>query len=323
MISFGTFRRSLCGIGLVLITSFVASATAQVEGPQPTRVLVRAEGKGDAGTSLRQSDFKVEIDGKDRQVTRVTPLIVQPGLSGSGGAQQVEVAVLLDDGLRSNFDVNLKDLDRFVANTVSATTAVGLGYMRNGGAYFPQSFTHDPEVVKKAVRVPISSPGISGSPYFCLQELVKHWPTHTNAAHVVLMITNGIDLYNGSTSPLNQDSPYVDEAIRDAQRANVPVYSIYFGGRAINSGTGSFSGQSYLSKVADETGGISFYQGTLTPPSLGPYFAQFQKALNDSYRVEFLDGSRHLDRLKVSSTQSGVKLRAQKQVQASAGRGDE
>ncbi len=320
MSSFQSFSRGLLGTAAFVAAIAVSSVASygQSEGPRHTRVLVRAEGKDSVPTSLRASDLRVEVAGQQREVTRVAPLISQAGLSGNRG-QQVEVALLLDDGLRSNFAVNLKDVDRFVQSSVSATTAVGVGYMRNGAAYFPSGFSHDPEVVKKAVRLPISSGGVSGSPYFCLQELVKHWPTQTNSARVVLMITNGIDLYNGSVSPLNQDSPYVDEAIRDAQRAAIPVYSIYFGGRDINSGPGSFSGQSYLGKVADDTGGLMFNQGTITPPSLAPYFSRFQQALANTYTVEFLEGSRRLDRLKVSTSLSGVKVHAQHDIQAAPG----
>ena len=135
------------------------------------------------------------------------------------------------------------------------------------------------------------------------------------------MITNGVDRYNGSVSPLNQNSPYVDQAITDAQRANVPVYSIYFGPRGVNSQFGSFSGQGYLGKVADETGGILFNQGSLNPPSLTPYFRQFQQALSNTYALTFMDGRPRLESLKVKSNVSGVKIRSQNQVQSGVTQG--
>ena len=296
-----------------------ATLNAQVEGPQPTRILVRAEGKGDVSHSLRASDLTVEIDGKPVQLTGLVPLLGTAGLSGKARGQEVEVAVLIDDGLRSNFGVQLRDVENFVTSTVGPTTSVGLGYMRNGAAYFPSGFSKDPEVELKAVRLPISASGVDGSPYFCLQELVKHWPTNSGAARVVLMITNGIDRYNGSVSPLNQNSPYVDQAITDAQRANVRVYSIYFGPRSVNGELGSFSGQGYLSKVGQETGGMLFNQGSLNPPSISPYFKQFQQALSNTYAATFLDGRPKLESLKIKSTVSGLKIRSQSQVQSGTG----
>ncbi len=307
----------------ILVAGFSATlmltavSRAQVEGLQQTRVLVRADVKGDGqAPALTTSSISMQLNGKPVQVTSFAPLVQASGLSGGRRGQDVEVAVLIDDGLRANFGIQLKDLENFVTSTVSPTTSVGVGYMRNGGVYFANGFSKDPEVELKSIRLPIASSGVDGSPYFCLQDLVKHWPTQTGAARVVLMITNGIDRYNGSVSPLNQDSPYVDQAIRDAQRANVPVYSIYYGGRAVNSNLGSFSGQGYLGKMAEETGGLLFNQGTITPPSLTPYFRNFQRALGNTYAATFLDGRPKLEPLKIKSTVDGVKLRTQNQVQS-------
>jgi hypothetical protein len=289
----------------------------QQEGPSVTRVLVRADVKHDAAApSLRTSDIKVEVAGREVPVVNVSPAVASAGLSGSARTQPLEVAVLLDEGLRTNFDTNLREVVDFARSTANRNTAVGVGYMRNGTVAFGQPFSTDPDVVAKAVRIPLSAPGISASPYFCLQDLLKHWPTRTGAPRVVIMITNGIDYYNGSVSPLNQDSPYVDETIRLAQRANVPVYSIYFGGRAVNGFYSSASGQNYLSELADKTGGETYNQGQITPPSIAPFFRQFQQALSRTYDVSFQDSGRDLQRLKVSTTTPGVKLRAQDQVQA-------
>lgn len=284
------------------------SASAQNEGPATVRVVVRAESRGDA-PALQASDVKVEFNGRKVDVARIRPLV-------RSGGQPVEVALLIDDGLRSNFGLQLQDLEKFVDGLASPQVSLGVGYMRNGRAQFPAGFSTDPEREKKAIRLPISAAGISGSPYFCLQDLVKNWPTNTGAPHVVLMITNGIDRYNGSVSPMNQNSPYVKQASEDAQRAGVPVYSIYYGGRDFNASLPSFSGQSYLSEVAEGTGGQSFNGGQINPPSLEPYFRQFSQALRESYLVSFQTGTRKLQRLKVSTSVSGVKLRAQQQAMA-------
>lgn len=280
-------------------------AFVQDEGPITLRVIVRAEAKGNVATPvLRASDLTVEFSGRKTDVTRVQPL--------SRAGAPVEVALLIDDGLRSNFGTQIRDIEDFVKTTAGPQVALGVGYMRNGRAIFPAGFSTDAERELKAIRLPISAAGISGSPYFCLQDLVKHWPTNTNAAHVVLMITNGIDAYNGSVSPLNQDSPYVQSAMEDAQRAGVPVYSIYYGRRDVNAALPSFSGQSYLSQVAEGTGGELLNGGQINPPSLTPYFTRFDRYLRESYLVSFLTGSRKLERLKVSTSVSGLKLHTQK-----------
>lgn len=304
---------------LLFGTLSAALPAQQMEGPVTTRVVVRAQLKGDAQPPLlRPSDVTLNVAGRDLPVVNVTPLLAQSTLTGRSNGRPLEVAVLLDDGLRSNFNVNLGEITDFARSTASPTTAVGVGYMRNGSVYFAKGFSTDPDTVAKGVRIPMSAGGISASPYFCLQDLLKHWPTNTGASRVVIMITNGIDYYNGSVSPLNQNSPYVDETVRIAQRASVPVYSIYFGGRAFNGMYSSASGQNYLGRLAQGTGGDTYNQGQLTPPSIQPFLRQFQKALASSFEVSFQDSGRSLQRLKVSTAVPGVKLKAQTEVQAAS-----
>ena len=133
------------------------------------------------------------------------------------------------------------------------------------------------------------------------------------------MITNGVDPYNGSMSPMNQDSPYVHAAQNDAERAGVAVYSIYYGDAGIRGGAASFSGQSYLQQVADATGGESFYQGRITPPSLAPYLNQFRNAIAESYLVTFNASASREKRNTLTTSRSrreqgGVKIHAPQAV---------
>jgi hypothetical protein len=151
---------------------------------------------------------------------------------------------------------------------------------------------------------------------------VKHWPVegYDNAvsAHVrarfVLMITNGVDPYNGSTSPLNQDSPYVEAAVTDAQRAGVPVYSIYFADAGMRGGRASFSGQSYLAQMAEGTGARSYYEGTGNPVSMAPFLKQFRNDLAETYIATFPATGKDLAELKVKSNVPHLKLRAPQAV---------
>jgi hypothetical protein len=164
----------------------------------------------------------------------------------------------------------------------------------------------------------MSVPGSSASPYFCLSDFVKHWPSQEPAARFVLMLTNGVDPYNGRPSIMNQNSPYVEAAQNDSQRAGVAVYSIYFPDSGFRGARGSFSGQSYLQQVGDATGGMLFNSGTIPPVSIAPYLNQFGRAINTSYEVGFnanVGGKRDtLTRIRVKSNQPGVKIRAPQAV---------
>lgn len=287
------------------LAAFSLPAFAQeipLEGPVPTTALINVQSKDN--TPLNTAALKLEVDGRAAAIASVTPV----------RAAGVQVALLIDDGLRGNFGVQIQDVKKFITS-LPAGSQVLVGYMQNGTVRQEGGFSTDHAAVADEVRITFSSPGISASPYFCLSDFVKHWPGQGQAARLVLMITNGVDPYNGSVSPLNQDSPYVQAAQEDAQRAGVAVYSIYYGDSGIRGGLASFSGQSYLNQVAEATGGESFYQGRITPPSLTPYFDEFRKAIGESFLVNFNAVANHeksstLVSIKLKSEQKGVKVHA-------------
>ena len=287
------------------VAAFSFPAFAQelpLEGPVPTTALINVQSKGNA--VLNTAALKLEVDGHAASIASVTPV----------RANGLQVAILIDDGLRMNFGLQIKDLQRFITSLPPGAQVL-VGYMENGTVRSQSGFSADHAAVADSVRIPFSSPGMSASPYFCLSDFVKRWPGQGNAARIVLMITNGVDPYNGSVSPLNQDSPYVQTAQDDAQRAGVAVYSIYYGDAGMRGGLANFSGQNYLNQVAEATGGESFYQGRITPPSLAPYFDEFRKAIGESFLVNFnasanREKSSTLVRIKLKSEQKGVKIHA-------------
>jgi hypothetical protein len=283
----------------------VLAQEVPIEGPVATTALISAQSK--SGVPLDPSTLKLQVNRHDAPITSVTPL-------APAGAQ---VAILIDDGLRGSFGLQLNDIKNFISQ-LPAGTKLLIGYMQNGTVRYDEGgfAPVNPGMVSQ-LRVPMSSPGISASPYFCLSDFVKHWPSNQPGARIVLMITNGIDPYNGRPSIMNQDSPYVQSAQEDAERAGVAVYSIYFPDSGMR--FGSFSGQSYLQQVAEATGGQSFYQGTITPVSLAPYLSEFRKDIMESYTINFMANADRekkdtLTDIKVTTTQPGVKIYAPQAV---------
>jgi hypothetical protein len=136
-------------------------------------------------------------------------------------------------------------------------------------------------------------------------------------ARFILMLTNGVDPYNGSTSIMNQGSPYVDNAIADAERAGVTVYSIYLGnagmaGRSVNN-----SGQDYLNQIAQATGGVNLWQGLGNPVSTTPFLQQFQHSIAETYIATFnapLGNNPARDLVRVKFTAAKTKLHASEAV---------
>lgn len=292
-----------CAMSAVCILWSANSSAQEMpnEGPVPTAATIRVDSKKNAPVDAGM--LKLEVNGRQTPIDSVTP--VRP--------TQAQVAILIDDGLRSSFGLQESDLKAFV-NELPAGMQVLLGYMRNGGV-MTHGFTSDREALLKDLRIPISAQGANGSPFFALSDFVKHWPSQTQGPRFVLMLTNGVDPYNGSVSPLNQDSPYVRTTQEDAQRAGVAVYSIYYPIRGERGNLVSFSGQSYLQQVGSATGGESLYNGSLTPVSLKPYFDSFRKDIAESYTLRFQASANHesrhtLLRIKVKSTQDDVKVHA-------------
>lgn len=294
-------------IGLMgLASAAVCAQEIPVEGPAPTTAIMYVESKN--GAQLDPKGLQVQVNGHNAEITGVQPVM----------AEHAQVAILIDGGLRSSFNQQLNDVRQFVGS-IPPTTEVLIGYMENGRVVSPDGFTTDRERLLRSLHMSIAIPGLSASPYFCLSDFVKNWPSDHRAARFVLMITNGVDPYNGSTSLMNQDSPYVETAQNDAARAGVPVYSIYFPDAGFRGGRGSLSGQGYLAQVGDATGGQVFNNGSIPPVSIGPYLEQFGRAIKESYLVTFMasTGNRKpntLDRLKVKTSQQGVKVHAPEMV---------
>jgi hypothetical protein len=160
--------------------------------------------------------------------------------------------------------------------------------MQNGSAQVLQDLTDDHARAAKALRLPQGIPGGNGSPYFALDDLLKRWPqTVSDSRREVVLLSDGIDRFWGS----GPDDPYVGQAIEHAQRAGVLVFSIYTpgaGSYATNSWR-TWWGQIYLSRVAAETGGESYYIGfNGAPVSFVPYLDEISHRLSHQYFLTFL-----------------------------------
>jgi hypothetical protein len=273
------------------------------EGMVPTTALITVTSKND--TQLDPTMLKLKVNRHDAPITAVTPL----------NPARAQVAILIDDGLRSNFALQLDEIKQFLNELPKGTHAL-IGYMQNGTVR-TSGFTDNHEALAEQLRIPFSTPSVNASPYFSLSEFVKNWPANVAGPRIVLLVTNGIDPYNGRPSVMNQDSPYVQTAQDDAQRAGVAVYSIYYPDSGMRGG--SFSGQSYLSQVAEATGGTLFNMGSIPPVSFKPYLEQFRKAILESYSVSFQANAANMKRdtltqIKLTTSQPGVKIQAPQNV---------
>ena len=198
----------------------------------------------------------------------------------------LELIILLDDGSNATLGTQLDDLRNFI-NAQPDTTTVGVAYMRDGVAQFVQNLTSDHSLAAKALRLPLGIRGVNGSPYLSLTDLVKRWPT-TAARRAVIMATDGVDRLYGAG---DLQDPYLDEAIENALRASITVSVLYTPGAGHfgHSYWQTYWGQTYLSRLADETGGEAYSIGFTGPPvSFTPFLEDVEKRLAHQYLLTFL-----------------------------------
>jgi hypothetical protein len=216
---------------------------------------------------------------------------------------------LLDDGSGLNLGSQLDVLSKFIT-AQPASTLIGVAYMQNGAAKVGQSPTSDHALAAKALRLPLGIGGVNASPYFSLSDLIKRWPETSNRREV-LLVSDGIDRYYGTA---DLQDPYLDAAIDEALRGGIVVYAIYTPGAGHfgHSYWQNYWGQTYLSRVAEETGGESYYIGfTGGPVSFDPYLEDMRRHLDHQYWVTFIPKPQKKNgwqRIKVTTEVSNAEL---------------
>ncbi len=276
----------------------------------PASLVVTAEGhRQKEAPEIQKQDVVVHL-GKDT----VPVLDWRPANAG------LQLILAIDDGADSDLGVQLNDLKKFIREQ-PAGTEIGVDYMRNGTVIPAHALTSDHDAAARSLRLPIGQAGVVGSPYVALSELIKRWAPFSGRREV-LMVTSGIDgLYSG----YDLQNPYLMKAIDDAQKAGIQVHSIYYAG-AGRIGRSFYNvnlGQSYLSRLGDETGGEPYWQGFQSPVSFQPYLEDLTKRLGHQYVVTFAPRSTEkseFEQVKVRTEKPGAELTAASRVWVPVGR---
>lgn len=291
------------GIALTCMAALSAIPAASAQDTVEVRSVITVMPKHrEMKPAITPQDVKVKVNGKQAQTDTVTPL--------RGDRAGLELVILIDSGARTSLGQQFGDLTNFI-QSLPPTTEVGVAYMMNGRAIFEQPFTADKQRAAKALRLPAGGAGSSASPYFCLSDLAKNWPSrNTNNRREVIAITDGIDPYQVRFDPSN---PYVQAAINDSIRAGVVVNALYWHNRGMASRVGwaASGGQSLLNLVTENTGGRLFYQGLGNPVSFAPFLEEISRRLDNQYEIGFTAPAKirpGIDSLKVKLEVPGVKV---------------
>jgi hypothetical protein len=226
--------------------------------------------------SLSAGQLNVKLDGKVAAVTSLTQLTSENS--------PLELILLIDGGVRTSLYGQAGDIIGF-AKEIPSNTQIAIAYMENGHAALQGPLSSDPAAVESGLHMTTGGAGSNASPYFCLDDLAKHWPSkNAGARRAVVMITDGVDEYNPHYDP---DDVYVQSAINDAVRAGIVVFTMYWRdqGPADSSDAVADGGQSLMVQVAQATGGNSYWQGNSNPVSLKPYFDDLRRRLRSEYAL--------------------------------------
>jgi len=305
-------RLGLAAIALTAGTLMAASpAFAQKnaqQGQGRAIVTVLPSAKNASAGQISAQNLKLKVNGKESAVTSFNQL--------QESNSPVELVLLLDAGARSSLGTQFNDIQTFVKE-MPPNTKMAIAYMQQGRAVFSSQLSSNAADVLKGLHLSSGIPGENASPYFCLSDLAKNWPSHDRTARrEVVMITDGVDNYERRFDP---DDPYVQTAINDSVRAGLVVYSIYWKntGRINNTNYETNAGQNLLLLVTQATGGNSYWQGLGNPVSMQPFFQDLRRRLNNQYEVSFTapsNGKPEIKSLKLDLHVPSAKVAAPQQV---------
>jgi len=200
---------------------------------------------------LRADDFVVREEKVPQKILSVKSASEAPPI----------IAVLLQDDLVGRVNNELNGLRQFIRQLPEGSRVM-TGYITAGSLRVTQDFTTDRARAADSLHILRSTADAAPyNPYVELLEGLRRFDAQPVGRRLVLMVSDGLDTSRGLESASALNSVDLERAIREAQRRGVSVFSFY----APSVGLSSFSrleanyGQGALNRLADETGGETFY----------------------------------------------------------------
>lgn len=319
------FRRksSILFILFLLFTVFAAAA-AFAQSPTPTPD--KDQKKKPQDKSVRTVTIPISIFTKEELKENQLTEFVEAGniFVKEDGDQQVvlsirsvsntplSLAIVIQDDLEPQVNLELKRIGQFIRNLPKGSRVM-VGYIRVGGLQVRQRFTEDLEKAAGTLRIISGTASVAtNDPYEALSEALERFDGLPAGRRAVLFVSDGFDATGGATALSSLDSLSLQRAVFKAQRRSVAVYSIYSAGSYTRNASNNVitGAQGALNKLASETGGRAFYQGTYTPVSFDPFFRELDIALNRQFALTYL--STHMNkgfhRIDVYSSNPEVKI---------------
>ena len=283
-------------------TRATESAPETPSGARPVTIPVGIRVKGmKPEPELQMVDLSVSEDGDPQTILSIRAI---------GNNSPLTLAVLIQDDLVQSVSNEIKPIGDFIRR-LPKNSRVLVGYLRTGSLQVRQKFTIDLDKAAKALRSPlaVATAGPS-SPYIEVIEAIKRFDAQPSGRRAILLVSDGLDISRGVDSSSATQSIDLQRAINDAQRRGIAIYAFYAPSVATQSPILAANAQSSLQRLADETGGRAFFQGTGAPVSFDPYLTSLTSSLETQIALTYLSThpAKGFHRIKVRSATSGVEL---------------
>jgi hypothetical protein len=196
--------------------------------------------------------------------------------------EPLNIAVLIQDDLISQVS-NEIGVTRDFIRSLPKGSRVMVGYITSGTLQIRQPFTTDVDKAAQSLRIPTASLSSAPfNPYVEVIEALRKFDSSWNNANAVLLISDGLDVSRGFDSTAAGHTLDIERAISEANKRRVAVFSFYAPsvGLTSRSRLAASYGQSSLNRLAHDTGGKAFFQGTTGFVTFDSYFTRLRQALN-------------------------------------------
>ena len=213
----------------------------------------------------------------------IAGLAVETNEKASKVYEPVNLAILIQDDVTSQVSNEIADTRDFI-RALPNGSKVMVGYITAGSLQVAQPFTADLNEAAESLRMPRSSTAASPyNPYVGLIEALRKFETDSNARNAVLLISDGLDTSHGFDASSAGNSVDLHRAIKRANDRNVAVYAFYAPtvGLTSRNWLAASYGQSSLNRLANDTGGKAFFQGSTGFVSFASHFRGLVRTLNE------------------------------------------
>lgn len=197
--------------------------------------------------------------------------------------EPINLAILVQDDLTSQLGNELGVTADFI-RSLPRGSRVMIGYITAGSLQVRQPFTNDLNRAAQSLRIPISSTAASSfNPYVEVIEALRTFNSNLRGRNAVLLISDGLDVSRGFDVDSAGHTIDLERAIKQANQRNVAIYTFYAPSVGLTSRSmlAASYGQSSLNRLAHDTGGKAFFQGSTGFVTFDSYYARLAQALNE------------------------------------------